>query len=458
MSSPEQIDISFSKSGTDYHIKLVQGKKSDHSIEINGVSYDVLGEENRLKTACEILNSIPSHDRNGILSSEDLKGKLSSLGNISFPSDKVNIVAVATLESAGGITSVATSIVFDHQKKVDTVNNIAQAMREKYVFADKGQECAEHMQKQLKMGSYDDIKDPETFAEVLTKELYNITKDKHIRIDVLTNKPETVEAAPDSVPDEVYKDFHPELDSQKTYKAKTSIGWMGESYLSYEYRSGFLKESPDIGYFVLLKFGVCDAQETYGKKFKKTESKSLAEDVQARRAAFIEGIQHLKNAKAIIIDLRPNSGGDPSAVQLLCSLFMEEGLPLNRIEWRTPDGVKSDDFGTLSKEKLPDALRLKKTPLYILGGPYTFSAGEEFMNNMKVHGRATLVGAQTGGGANPGGMHQVNDLFEIFIPTGRAVNPIKEGNWEGVGITPDHSTKEEQALKTTIALIQTSKS
>ncbi len=91
---------------------------------------------------------------------------------------------------------------------------------------------------------------------------------------------------------------------------------------------------------------------------------------------------------------------------------MDEDIPLNRIEWRTPDGTKSEDFHTLTNEELPSNERLLDTRLYIIIGPWTFSAGEEFANNMKVNKRATIVGEPTGGGANPCRMHDINDLFE----------------------------------------------
>ena len=41
--------------------------------------------------------------------------------------------------------------------------------------------------------------------------------------------------------------------------------------------------------------------------------------------------------------------------------------------------------------------------------------------------------------------------FTVFIPTGRAINPITNTNWEGTGVSPDIEVPQEQALK--IALI-----
>ena len=62
MSSPEQMNISFRQQGIDYHINLVQGKRSDQTVEINGITYAVLGDEEKLETACKILASFVSLD------------------------------------------------------------------------------------------------------------------------------------------------------------------------------------------------------------------------------------------------------------------------------------------------------------------------------------------------------------------------------------------------------------
>jgi hypothetical protein len=43
---------------------------------------------------------------------------------------------------------------------------------------------------------------------------------------------------------------------------------------------------------------------------------------------------------------------------------------------------------------------------------------------------------------------RVADHFNVFVPIGRAINPITKTNWEGTGVTPDVSVTKEQALKT----------
>ena len=87
-------------------------------------------------------------------------------------------------------------------------------------------------------------------------------------------------------------------------------------------------------------------------------------------------------------------------------------------------------------------------PVYVLTSKRTFSGAEEFTYNLKNLKRATIVGETTGGGANPGGTARLDDHFEVFVPSGRAISPITKTNWEGTGVTPDIAVPADQALQT----------
>lgn len=149
------------------------------------------------------------------------------------------------------------------------------------------------------------------------------------------------------------------------------------------------------------------------------------------------------NTDALIFDMRFNGGGDPAGVQLICSyLFGDKPVHLNDLYYRPNDETK--EFWTLKKV---DGVKMPDVPVYVLTSGFTFSGAEEFSYNLKNLKRATLVGETTGGGAHPGGMMPVNDNFVVFIPTGRAINPITKTNWEGTGVTPDVFIKSELALE-----------
>lgn len=67
------------------------------------------------------------------------------------------------------------------------------------------------------------------------------------------------------------------------------------------------------------------------------------------------------------------------------------------------------------------------------------------LQNLK---RATIVGEVTGGGAHPGGGERLSEHFIMFVPSGRAINPVTKTDWEGTGVKPDVEVPAEKALKT----------
>jgi tetratricopeptide (TPR) repeat protein len=71
---------------------------------------------------------------------------------------------------------------------------------------------------------------------------------------------------------------------------------------------------------------------------------------------------------------------------------------------------------------------------------------------MKARERATIVGEPTKGGAHSVDLFKIDDRFEIYIPTARAINPITGENWEGTGVIPDVPIPSESALETAIEL------
>lgn len=109
------------------------------------------------------------------------------------------------------------------------------------------------------------------------------------------------------------------------------------------------------------------------------------------------------------------------------------------------EGNRTDDFWT--KEKVLGK-RFTNKDVYVLTSNRTFSAAEEFSYNLKNLKRATIVGEVTGGGANPGGRFRITEHFGVFVPTGKAINPITKTNWEGTGVKPDVEVPADHALKT----------
>jgi C-terminal processing protease CtpA/Prc len=274
------------------------------------------------------------------------------------------------------------------------IAGIALELRQGYVFPDKGEQAADALEKKLGENAYADVADPAQFALLLTEQLRAITQDSHMRVifgSPFANRP------PPSAPQD----------------------------------SGFEVKRLDgnIGYIHLAKFV---PPEVFN---------SAADDA----------MRNLSDTAALIIDMRDNGGGHPASVAYLASFFLDPGkqVHLNDLIWRNRG---TSTFRAESFWSSPTPVRYLGKPVYVLVGPKTYSAGEEFAYDLQVLKRATVVGATTRGGANPGGLNDLgSDLF-VVVPTGRAENPITRSNWGGVGVQPDVRVTPEAAQETAMAL------
>jgi len=291
------------------------------------------------------------------------------------------------------------------QKEIEnTINKISSLMNKNYIFPDAAKKMGDYLKSQYNAGAYSTIDDPMKFSEQLTKDLQSISNDKHIRVRF---SPEDAKR----IAEQQKKGFDP--DDEKHWNEmmrKENFGFRKVERLG-----------GNIGYIDLRNF----ASPDYAKE------------------TIADAMGFVANTDALIFDMRFNGGGDPAGVQLICSyLFGDKPVHLNDLYYRPNDETK--EYWTLKKV---DGVKMPDVPVYVLTSGFTFSGAEEFSYNLKNLKRATLVGETTGGGAHPGGMMPVNDDFVVFIPTGRAINPITKTNWEGTGVTPDVFIKSELALE-----------
>ncbi|WP_223033499.1 S41 family peptidase [Hanstruepera marina] len=301
--------------------------------------------------------------------------------------------------------SFAQDSALSNSYKQDVIAKLSELMNDYYVFPDVAQATETHLKNQLSAGHFDTYTTDEAFAAALTESVQSINKDKHMRIR--TNPPYV---APDNSPERAIEE---QLDRMNRTR------WYNAGFVDVKVIPG------NVGYLDLRGF-------------------SGLENGQAHADA---AMQFISRADAIIIDLTQNGGGSPRMVQYLCSYFFDDHRHLNSLYWR--DGDVTEEFWTLEQvngTKLPDV------PLFVMTSNRTFSGAEEFSYNMQTQKRATLVGQTTGGGANPGGTMPINENLNVFIPSGRAINPITQTNWEGVGVVPEVKTTPEDTYQTTLDL------
>jgi hypothetical protein len=300
---------------------------------------------------------------------------------------------------ACGTQAMAQTI--DQTEKQAVVARAGEMLTERYVFPDRAAQAKAKMDQALATGDYDSITDANDFATRLTADLQSVTHDKHMRV-TLNNPAPPPQGASQPVP------------------PKTSAGFTAADVLK-----------GNIGYIKLLGFGPIES-------FTPSADQAMAS---------------VAGTKALIIDMRDNGGGDPHTVQYLASFFFDPKTPvhINDLIYRKPgtETYQRDEFWTK-----PAPIYYKK-PVYLLTSGRTFSGGEEFLYDLQTQKRARLIGEVTGGGANPGGAPPINPHFRIFIPGGRAENPITKTNWEGTGVAPDAAVTRDQALR--VAMLEITK-
>ncbi len=163
-------------------------------------------------------------------------------------------------------------------------------------------------------------------------------------------------------------------------------------------------------------------------------------DTAPERRAADAAMTMLAGAEAIIIDMRECAGGSPAMVGYLVAHF----VPVDANVYNTFHSRRGS--GSEAPFVDPRVERRLTTPLYIVTSGRTGSACEAFAYTLKAAGRATIVGAASAGGANPGGYRPVGDGFSVFVSSGSPENPITHTNWEGTGVTPDVVTTAEAAV------------
>ncbi len=283
------------------------------------------------------------------------------------------------------------------------IEEIAGHIKKEYVFPDIAEALAKALLDRERRGDYKGISDNAELSTLISKQLREMSHDKHL--DVRFNLAQI--AAGDM---RVIKDSDG-LPAQKSH-----------DFTSYKLLPGNVA-LVDIRDFPSLNVG-----------------DEAAADVMNKAA----------DASALIIDLRNNGGGSPQMVALISSyLFDATPVHLNDLCYRHEK--KCQQFWT-SKNVVGKRFGGAK-PVYVLVNGRTFSAAEEFSYNLQALKRATIVGEVTLGGANPGDVFDLGSGFSIFIPKGRAVNPITHSNWEGVGVKPDIEAQSDNALITAQRLI-----
>lgn len=317
---------------------------------------------------------------------------------------------------------------FDANARQRVVAALSTELTANYVFQEKAQVMAEALRQHEANGAYDKAESGQQFAEMLTHDLAEIAHDAHlvVRFHPVASPPPNDGSARVDDDTEVHGKREPVPADLKHVDCRP-----GKAHYFY---FGSVECLPgNIGYLEVYSF----------------PERNEALDVMGA------AMTQIARADALIVDLRENGGGDPRMVALMVSYLFDEPTHINDIYRRKNN--RTEEYWT--SLDVPGIRFGQRKDVYVLVGPRTPSAAEDFSYDLKTLHRATIIGESTWGGANPGNFVWLDDHFDAFIPTGSSINPITKTNWEGVGVTPDVAVStyvalevaEEMALKKLIA-------
>jgi len=270
----------------------------------------------------------------------------------------------------------------------------AEELKRSYVDRDVARGMAAFISAHERRGDYDQITDRASLAQLLTKDMRDVSHDPHL-VMAFSATPLPIVGAPSSA----------KMLQYRQAMAKLNCTFERVEILPH-----------NIGYMKLNSFpdpAVCG---------------SVAQAAMAS----------LNGADAVVFDLRDNHGGYPEMVALIAAYLFDH--PEYFYNPRETTTAKS-----WTKSPVPGS-RLADKPVYILTSGQTYSGAEQFTYDLKMLKRATIVGEATGGAAHAGVWHRINDHFGIGIPETKAINPFSSDDWAETGVEPDIKIAAVDAL------------
>lgn len=277
---------------------------------------------------------------------------------------------------------------------------------ERYPDRSAAQQMIEALNRNLKTGRYNALDSREALAKMLTRDLRAVRHDFHLGVQY-SAEPSTEDAG-----------HH--LDNPAVIRRLRAE--------NFGFRDARILEG-NVGYL----------------RISALHDISVAEDTANHALGF------LKNVDLLIIDIRNNLGGEPTMVRHLLSAFFAKPTHVNTLHYT--DG-RSDAIEQIwTDPSLHAGASLAKVAVYILTNAYVASGAEDLAFSAQALGRATIIGEATLGAAHLGTSYYREDLQLNFnMPHGYVVNPVTKGDWEGVGIRPDHKVNDEDALETAMSM------
>jgi hypothetical protein len=316
--------------------------------------------------------------------------------------------SVGVMLAIGAPVRVDTSTYMPAADRKRVLLEIAQHLRDGYIYEDKGNALADRVEQAAETDRFRTASTLKDFVEDVNPFLLEISNDKHLRVGYRADD----EGAGGPMVRRV---------------VRGPGGPHGPG------------ESPDADGGPAGDFGVRGARILDGNVG--YLDLGMFAGSEAAKPAIDEAMLSLEQADALIIDLRHNGGGAPWMVRYLSGFLFAEpthlastwarGMSEPAERW-TLDGQPTRAFAD--------------KPVFVLTSGRTFSAAESFTFGLKINDRVRTVGERTGGGGHFGDDVPLGEALRLFLPGGRTYDPKTGEGWEAEGIAPDLPVPAAQAL------------
>ena len=284
-----------------------------------------------------------------------------------------------------------------------TVESLGAIVKREYIDPDSAVKAEARLRQLLADGRFAAATTADALAKMLTRELFEVTHDKHLVVEPIRE----TGARPTAVQTDDARALAAQQSNYGVRRAEVLPGNIGILDLSTFYRP------------------------------------------EEARAAIAAAMRTLSQTDALILDMRNNGGGSPGTVALLISYLLDQpGITLFEIVHRAPE--PADRYTTESHapadrnaatagaraDFVADVFGRRGTRVYLAGA-------SPRGNRRRDHGRRR----------QPRKAVPVNDRFSVTVPNGRVRSAIGGGNWEGTGVTPDVPTTADEALRVAYARV-----
>lgn len=315
-------------------------------------------------------------------------------------------MALLPLGGASGQSAPLTSSELDA-----AVESIAAQIREIYLFQDRAEAMAAHVEARAAAGDYRGMT-AEAFQAAVTEDMLESSNDRHMS---LRWDPEAFQAATGGGAPAGPAGPTPEQIALAGRRATDANGGVAD-----------VRWFPErVGYLRISQW----------------------HNLQFSRAPLVAALRTLSDAEAIIFDVRANGGGDAGMVAFLQGYFMEPGKPLLNFTNRSQGtSFVRSVAPRVEGDRLPEDI-----PVWVLADGGSGSASEDFAYTIKHDGRGRVVGEGTAGAGHMNTIRPVAPGFMLSISWAGPISPVTGSNWEGVGVTPDAEVPAPLALDAALA-------